>query len=308
MNIRQIEVFRKIMAAGSVTEAAQRLNVSQPAVSKHLRLMERDLGFDLFTRRGNQLLSTPEADALFDQVEQIYSGIDELSRFADDLRNNRHGELTVAAMPLVAQHWLPKIIADFTKAHDGVSISIPVRSTDWISRTVAAGRADIGIGLARRDEPGVKSTPLMDLPIVCVCSGDHALAGAGELTPEQLRDHQLITLSNFDRWPLSMNQVLEQSGIVPKRRLEVFTTQIACELALRGAGVAIVDVMSAMTHDDGQCSISRFSPAIAFQITMMEPKRRKPSRVASALVDIFIAEAKKTETGLTERLQGLADA
>lgn len=290
------------MAVGSVTEAAQQMNVSQPAVSKHLRLMEANLGFDLFTRSGNHLVATPEANALYEQVEQVYAGMDELSRFAADLQSNRHGELILAAMPLVAHGWLPQIIANFAKDHDGVSMSVAVRSTDWIARTTAAGRVDLGIGLSRRVEPGIKSTPLMQLPLTCICSQDHPLAGVGTLSPKDLRDHQIITLSNFDRWPLKLNQILEGSGALSRRRLEVFTAQMACELALSGAGVAIVDLMTAMAFSGAASSISRFSPDLFFEITLMEPKHGNRSRVVSALADVIIAEASKSEAALNEAL------
>ena len=110
MNIRQIENFQKVVSSVSVTKAAHLLSISQPAVSKHLKLMEHDVGFVLFERKGNQLEPTSEALALFEQVDQIYTGMDALSRFAADLRDNQLGRLSVAAMPLLAHRWLPSII------------------------------------------------------------------------------------------------------------------------------------------------------------------------------------------------------
>ena len=58
MNIRQIEIFKAIMEGGSVTQAAHNLNIAQPSVSKHLKLLEYDLGFALFERSGNKLIAT----------------------------------------------------------------------------------------------------------------------------------------------------------------------------------------------------------------------------------------------------------
>ena len=115
VNVRQIEIFKAIMEGGSVTQAASNLNIAQPSVSKHLKLLEISLGFDLFRRRGNKLDATPEGQALFDQVERVYTGMGFLSDFAEDLRNNQLGELSIASMPLMAQKWLPSCVASFRR-------------------------------------------------------------------------------------------------------------------------------------------------------------------------------------------------
>ncbi|WP_282607135.1 LysR substrate-binding domain-containing protein [Pelagibius sp. Alg239-R121] len=300
MNIRQIEVFREIMSAGSVTEAARRLNISQPAISKHLRLMEHDLGFDLFLRKGNQLIPTVEALALIEQVEQVYTGLDSLSRFADDLKRNRHGDLTVAAMPLLAQRWLPKLVASFAKTHSNVSLSIPVRSTDWIARAVAAGTVDIGIGLDRGTEPGIETSKLMCLPLVCVCAPDHTLAGSGRISPRALKGYDLITLSNFDRWPLELDRVLEDSGALPARRLDVFTAHIACELVVHGAGVAIVDALTALDYLEQGLVLRPLDANIAFEISLMQPRLRQSSRVARAMCTIINAAAERIDADVVQ--------
>ena len=295
MNIRQVEIFQKVMSSGSVTKAAGLLCISQPAVSKHLKLMEYNVGFALFERKGNQLEPTSEALALFEQVDQVYTGMDALSRFADDLRDNQLGELTVAAMPLLAHQWLPSIIGKFAKEHPNVSLSVPIRSTEWITRAVATGRADIGLGLVRNNDTSVISAPLMKLPLVAVHEQGHKLSSNATLKFSDLVGHDLITLSNFDRWPLELNNILTSDNVRPKRRLEVFTAHIACELALHGAGVAIVDLLTAMDFQEKGLNIKRFDTDISLQIMLLRPKHRRETRVASSLRDKIIQAAHATE-------------
>ncbi|WP_299849075.1 LysR substrate-binding domain-containing protein [uncultured Roseovarius sp.] len=295
MNIRQVEIFQKVMSSGSVTKAARLLNISQPAVSKHLKLMEYDVGFVLFERKGNQLEPTSEALALFEQVDQIYTGMEALSRFAGDLRDNQLGDLSVAAMPLLAQRWLPSVVGKFAKEHPTVSLSVPVRSTDWVARAVAAGRADIGLGLERSNDHGVISEPLMRLPLVAVFEQGHALSSDAALKFSDLVGHDLITLSNFDRWPLKLNDILASNRVRPTRCLEVFTAHIACELALHGAGVAIVDLMTALDFQDKGLSIRTLDTDISFQIMLLRPKHRRETRVASSLKEEIIEAAQTTE-------------
>lgn len=291
MNARQVEIFRLVMLTGSVTETAKRLHVSQPAISKQMRLLEDDVGFTLFRRSGNRLHPTDEAMALFEQAEMLYRGLDQLDRFADDLRESRRGMLSVATMPLLSQGWLPRTVADFLRDRPDVSLSLVARSTDWIARSVAAGRSDLGLGLFRKDELGVIQTPLLQLPLVCVCPRGHPLGARRRIEIEDLAGHDLIAPSNFDPLHLALPQPLAQLISAQKRRLEVFTTQTALELAMNGAGVAIVDVMTALERPSDTVCVRPIGQNIAFNIVIMAPRHRSHSRLVQAMQRQLVADA-----------------
>jgi len=104
-----------------------------------------------------------------------------LGRFASDLGSNRVGELAIAAMPLLSHCWLPKVIGNFAKDHSDVALSVPVRSTEWITRAVAAGKVDIGLGLSREASIGIVSDPLMNVPLVATFRQNHRVASGGRL-------------------------------------------------------------------------------------------------------------------------------
>ena len=96
MNLRQIEVFRAVMLAGSVSGAAQLLHVSQPAVSRLISYTESCLGFALFQRLRGRLHPTPEAHKLFSEVEVLYQGVQRINGLAGDMANQADGVLRVA--------------------------------------------------------------------------------------------------------------------------------------------------------------------------------------------------------------------
>ena len=95
MNYRQVEVFKAIMDCGSITEAAAMLRISQPAVSKALKLLEGELGLRLFTRTTKGIAATEEARALYAEVERTYFGMQNLARFAANLRDRKQGRIVV---------------------------------------------------------------------------------------------------------------------------------------------------------------------------------------------------------------------
>ncbi|MBI1384984.1 MAG: LysR family transcriptional regulator [Rhizobiales bacterium] len=305
MNVRQIEVFKAVMETGSVTGASERLRISQPSASKHLKALERAVGVTLFERTGNRLLATDEASAFYSQVERTFQGLDHLARFAAGLKHHPSGEIAVASMPMLARRWLPEILAPFLSGRSGVSLALPIRSSSWIAEAVAAGQVDLGLGLAVAEAGGLDQEPLMRMPLVCVMPPDQPLAGLGVVGPADLSAHTLITLSNFDQWRLAIEMALEGSGVEPRRRVDTFTTQVACELVVRGVGVAIVDALTALDYEQRGLVWRRFTPATAFEIVVMRSRRRQRSRLAEDLVTMLHEAAGRTRSTL--RAVGLVE-
>ncbi|MGC3939882.1 LysR substrate-binding domain-containing protein [Roseobacter sp. EG26] len=295
MNARQVEIFRRVMLTGSITEAAKHLHVSQPAVSKQMRLLEDDVGFTLFERSGNRLSPTDEAMALFEQAEMLYRGLDQLDRFADDLRESRLGMLRLAAMPLLSQGWLPRTVAGFLSERLDVSLSLVARSTDWIARSVASGQSDLGLGLFRDNELGVLQTPLLQLPLVCACPVGHPLAKRARIEIEDLDGYDLIAPSNFDPLHRALPQALSQQISTQKRRLEVFTTQTALELAVNGLGVAIIDALTALERPAEGLCVRPLEHNVGFNIVIMSPRHRSQSRLAQAFQRQLVWDARKAQ-------------
>lgn len=306
MNIRQVEVFKAIMDAGSITEAAERLHVSQPSVSKHLKLLEASLDLILFQRTGNRLVASPEAQAFYEQIARTYQGLDHLHRYAEGLKHHAHGQITVAAMPLMAQHWLPEVVGDFLSRHETISMSLPVRSSKWINEAIANASVDFGIGLATGEETGVVRETLLNLPLVCVLPPAHPLTARNIITPADLGGQDLITLSNFDHWRLAVEKTLEDHNISPRRRVDTFTTVAACELVLKGVGIAIVDSLTAMSYLDTDIEIRHFSPGVRFEIFLLKPRHRQFSTLAIRFTEDVIARAAQTQISVMEKLAGLS--
>ena len=302
LNIRQVEVFKAIMEARSMTAAALRLNVTQPSLSKHLKLLEIELGVPLFERTGNKLVPTAEARAFFDQIERTYIGLDHLARFADDLKNNRRGEIRLAAMPLIAHSWLPDVVAAFLRDHGDVSMSLPVRSSWWITEWVAAGRVDFGIALSTGNNGSVQQELLMRVPLVCALPCSHRLTDEVLIGPAHLDGEILISLSNFDHWRLTVESALDSQHVKPRNRIDTFTTYSACELVRRGLGVAVVDAITALRYAGSELTWRPFEPKVAFEIFLMRPRHWQVPRLAQALVELVKHEAARTTAGIDQIL------
>ena len=127
-NLKALESFREIMAAGSVTGAAQVLGMSQPAVSRLLAQLEGDLGFRVFDRVKGRLVPTAHALVLYEEVDMAFHGLERVRALAQDIVSINAGHLRVVAPPTFAEGPLVPVIASFMRAHPKIQVAMASRT------------------------------------------------------------------------------------------------------------------------------------------------------------------------------------
>ena len=154
MKIRQIDIFRSVMAGGSTIAAATALGLSQSAVSRQLAQLEEELGFELFERSKGRLLPRPEAFALMDEVGELTSLVARLKRYTEDLRAGTVGQrfLKVAVPHSFIATLMPEVIETYLAQRHDASVELIGGHYDAIEQMVLARVADIGfVSLPPRD-------------------------------------------------------------------------------------------------------------------------------------------------------------
>lgn len=285
MNVREIEIFRAVMQVGSISRAATQLRIGQPTASRYIAQLERRLKLSLFVRDGNRIAPTPEARALFEQVDRLFVGLGQIQRFMSDLSSLRTGHVTVACLPLLSLTTMPDTIAAFTRQRPDVSVAMQTRSSARILEWVAARQIDFGVGICSMKQAGVLSEPLCDLELFCALPPGDPLERKREIAVADLSGRDLIALSNHDRSQMTIDVLLDRNQVVPRRRIEVFWTSVAFELALRGTGVAFVDRLTASRVPGGLARLRRFAPRPSITLSMLWPTHWPASAIARALAD-----------------------
>lgn len=277
------------MDTGTVTGAARRLHVSQPAVSKLLAQLERDLGFCTFKRVRGRLVPTGEARALYGQVERAYVGVDYLTRYARDLRELRRGHLVIGVMPALSAHWMPSVVARFMHQHPEITVSLQTRSSAKILEWVAGQQLDVGIALLTADDPIVEQEMLCRYEAVCILPPGHRLASKNLIEAPDLEGESFISLSSMDRSRQTIDRVMEAAGVHRRLQVDTVLSCAACALVAEGLGVSIVDPMTAALYGDAEVHVRPFRPRITFDVQLLRPLHRPHSQV----VESFIAHLKR---------------
>lgn len=282
---RQLEAFRAIMEHGTVTAAAERLAVSQPAVSKILAGLEREIGYPLFTRIKRRLAPTSEARLLQAEVARLYHSLEQVTGVAREIRERQVGDLYIYSTPALGRTVLPDVMAAFMKRHAKAHIVFHVRSSTYINQKMVDQQIDLGFSMMPFEHPSIVTEELSRAPAVCVLPADHRLARRRVIRAADLRGERFLSFPLDGRMRHLIDAVFEQEHIERSLQIDVYSSADACALAARGMGVSIVEPFTARDYRGEGIAVVPFEPRIRYLFRAMRPRYRKPSRLADAFLD-----------------------
>jgi DNA-binding transcriptional LysR family regulator len=285
LNSRQLEAFRAVMQGGAMTAAADIINVTQPAISRLIRDLESQLGLVLFERRGNIVTPTPEAHALLREVQRSFTGLDQINRFASDLREGRAGSLRIAVLPAMATGFMPRFIAHFVRDRPGLNVVAEGYPSSIIRDRVADGAYDLGVVAAPFKREGLKMTVLHDEAVVVLPLG-HRLANRPSLSAADLQHDNVIMLSKFSQGVHPVRLALQE--VLHRSTIETELSTIACVFVTEGLGVAIVDRFTASEFVGRGLIVRRFEPAALVGCAVIQSSTRKLSLLAEEFRVAFL--------------------
>jgi len=285
MNLRQIEMFRAVMATGSISGAARLLSVSQPAISRLLAYTEDRLGLTLFERVKGRVQATPEARLLFAEAEQVHQGVARVNELAEELRRGSAGSIRLVASPSVGHVLVPKAVARFRQAHPNVRVELEILTLVELIARIASQRADIGITSMAVEDPTVKTELIGKGRLQVIFPAGHSLGEKRLIRPADLAAHPLIGYGSETPYGMVVNRALGAAQKDIRVNTQVRFAPNACCLVEAGAGVAIVDQFVLM--DDAWPNI-RSRPLVPKTTThahLLSSRIEPLSRIARSFAD-----------------------
>ena len=284
---RQIEAFRAVIETGKITAAAEVLGTTQPSISKMISDLEYTAGFDLFERRGRQVFPTPEALALYEEVERSFVGMAEISRVIEDIRDFRKGSLLIAGMPALALKFLPDVIAEFIAEEPGITVSLRARSSQAVLRHLSSQQFDLGFAALDTDHPAVIREPTFTAGMLAVMPIGHDLAQKRALEPQDFDQQPFIALGAEIGTRSETDLFLSKASARPRIVAEAQLSASICEMVAAGAGISIVEPVTASYFGlSGRVLVRPLIPEQPFRYDLLLPALRKPSRVASRFLEL----------------------
>lgn len=293
LNVRHLAVFRAVMQVGTVSGAARMLNVSQPAITKSLQLLESHLRLTLFERVKGRLQPTPDSEALMPEIERLFSTLDAIEHAAEEVRHGQKGHLTLAAVGNLTTSVVAAAIADYMEHHPRIRVEIHALSTRRVVQEVSNNQVDLGLLDVPLAGGYSESIELCRSETVCILPKRHPLARRQELTPQDLADQRIISFADDTMTGWLLREAFRAEGVPYPLRIVTNQTLTACMLARRGVGIALVDTFPLLPKPPSDLALLPFRPAIEFRPTVICPPGRPVSEAADRFIDTLQATVKQ---------------
>lgn len=270
------------MDTGLVTAAAERMSVSQPAVSKLLASLEHAMGLTLFVRVKKRLLPTAEATLLYREVDKVFVGLQHVAGLAREIKGLRSGEMSIASLSSLGHDHVPRLVAQLFKDKPDVNVDLYITSADNVVELAIAQKIDLGITSALVDHPAVSTEPLCSASAVCVMPNEHGLVSKSVVTPRDLQGERFVSFMQGSRIRHAIDTIFERRNIRRKTTAQAFASHSACSLVANGFGISIVDPFTAQEYvQRGMLVVRPFRPAVTYHFHMLFPRFRPRSLLAA---------------------------
>lgn len=268
VKLRHIEVFNAVMEEGSISKAANRLNLSQPAVSIALSNLEERIGYSLFHRSKGHFSPRPEAFALKADAELSVMAIERFGNKAALIGRGGSGYIRVGSIGAPAFSILPGLMSSFAIQKPRVEVDLQVRSSAQIAYLVGNAQLDIGLIEAPVAAPNV-SVRAFDVPCFCIMKETSALATKQIIEPEDLVGQRLIGIDRGNHVERALQTACADAGVELNIVMRGFFFAIVRRMVAEGDGVAIVDALNAITSQSDGVIARPFNPTIHHRLAMI---------------------------------------
>ncbi|HVT36772.1 MAG TPA: LysR substrate-binding domain-containing protein, partial [Nevskiaceae bacterium] len=196
MKLRQLHYIHEVARRGlNVTAAAEALHTSQPGVSKQIRLLEDELGVEIFLRNGKHLAEiTPAGKKVLEYAGRLLEQAGNIQNIAEEFRDSGHGDLSISTTHTQARYALPPVIEKFRKRYPRVTLHLHQGSPPQIAQMAAEGQADFAIATeAMHHFEELVMLPCYHWNRCVLVKPGHALAGKKKLTLKDIAAFPIVT-------------------------------------------------------------------------------------------------------------------
>jgi LysR family cys regulon transcriptional activator len=253
MKLHQLRYLAAIAQSGlNITAAAQKLHTSQPGVSKQIKLLEDELGFQIFVREGRNLTRiTAAGQQVIDRALRILQEAQSIRDLSTELRDEGRGSLSIGTTHTQARYVLPDVIRKFRGSYPQVRLNLHQGTSEQIAEMVAQDRIDCAIATGSEHLfTDLTLMPCYRWKRTVIVPRSHPLAASGRLTLKALANHPLVTYTFSFTGPSSLHEAFARSGLVPNVAITARDADVIKTYVRLGLGVGIVASMAVDPTED----------------------------------------------------------
>jgi DNA-binding transcriptional LysR family regulator len=235
-----VQAFIAIADRASFSRAADDLHITQTALSRRMQNLEAYLGVKLVERTTRSVALTAIGHNFLPQARRLLADLDLALTEIRETGKSLRGDVTIACVPTVGVHYLPRIVQQYAALHPENRIKILDHSSSGVAAAILQRAAEFGINMQGAHDAELKSVPLLKDQFVLVCRDDHPLARKRRIGWKELEPHALILAgAESGNRPL-MDVALERKQVRLRSFYEVQRSSTAVGMVAQGVGVAVV--------------------------------------------------------------------
>jgi len=233
-----LQVFIAVAEQRNFSRAAERLHMTQPAVSQHIRALEHSMGAKLLERSSKSVSLTRAGEIVLGHAREIGAQYDRMRERVDELSGSVRGPLAIGASYTFGEYVLPHAMAEVMRGYPDIRPSIAIGNTAGIAERLRQKELDVGIVEGEEIGSGLEAEAIAGDEVVIVAAGGHPLAAAGEADPNRLCSQLWLVRETGSGTRAATEEVFSAWGMRPERLMELGSTQLVKEMAAAGLGVA----------------------------------------------------------------------
>jgi len=252
MKLHQLRYLAAVAQSGlNITAAAQKLHTSQPGVSKQIKLLEDELGFQIFVREGRNLTRiTAAGQQVIERALRILQEAQSIRDLSTELRDEGRGSLSIGTTHTQARYVLPDVIREFRSRYPQVRLNLHQGTSEQIAEMVAGDRIDCAIATGSEQLfSDLTLLPCYRWHRSVIVPRGHALADGGRLSLKALAAYPLITYTFSFTGPSSLHQAFAKAGLTPNVAITARDADVIQTYVRLGLGVGIVAHMAVEPDD-----------------------------------------------------------
>lgn len=260
MNLLQLRSVLEVHRHGNhISNTAEALHTSQPGISKHIQLIEAELGFDIFARKRNRIVGlTGAGTEVMAIVQRVMGDVDNLKRLGEEISAREAGSLAIATTHTQARYVLPAVVARFIQCHPKVHLQLRQGNPTQICEMVEAGESDLAIGTeTTRPFNELVRLDCFDLERIIIVKAGHPLLKIRKPTLQNVAAYPIITHDpNYSgRWKVM--DAFKKVGITPDIVFGAMDADVSKTYVELGLGIAVATAVTFnRTKDSGLKAIN----------------------------------------------------
>ena len=253
MNLQQLRYLNEVVRRGlNISEAASALYTSQPGISKQIKLLEEELGTEIFVRNGKRIVALTEpGKTILDIAQRILHESDNLKQVGQEYQDQDSGSLILAATHTQARYMLPPVVKQFIRRYPKVKLGLHQGNPTQIAEQVLNREADVAIAtesLSLYD--GLVTLPCYEWHHCVVIPPKHPLLEAKKLTLAKLAEYPIITYDHAFSGRSKIDESFAAAGIEPNIALTAIDADVIKTYVELGLGIGILAELAFIPERD----------------------------------------------------------